>query len=175
MFQYLTVSEITANLHFQRPCHLRLMILKIIDKKIIKYNIIIYMCLGGGGVSCHLKIEIFKSCYFVCSLYARLQNQLQFALSVTVSEITANLRFHVTLRGHVTPKSIFSKVVISQVVNLQGLKKNSVSVYLQKAAIWLPNGIMPNRVLRNHCCMMPVKFQSIISKHMACIDVTRIC
>ena len=49
---------------------------------------------------------------------------LCFVLSLTGSEIMANLRFlgHVTLRGHVTKKSIFSKVVISKVVNPEGSK-----------------------------------------------------
>ena len=56
----------------------------------------------------------------------------KFALSLTVSEIMDNLRFrgHVTLRGHVTSKSKFLKVLILYVVNPQGSKICSVSLYL---------------------------------------------
>ena len=67
----LTVSEITANLHF--------------------WGHVTY--LG----SCDIKSKIWK---FACSKPARVENWLRFALSLTVSEMTANLHFrgHVTLR-----------------------------------------------------------------------------
>ena len=96
--------------------------------------------------SCDLKIEIFKSCNFVGSKPAGVENSLRFALSLTVFEKTAILIFF----------------------------KNWPKIGRQMAVRNLRMSIF-DWLLRNHLSMMPVKFQSIISKNMACIDVTRIC
>ena len=75
---------------------------------------------------------MYESCTFIGSNPIGGKNLLHFALSITVSEVMANLRFrgHVTLMGHVTLRSIFSKVVIKKVVNQQGSKIRSVLLYL---------------------------------------------
>ena len=60
-------------------------------------------------MSCDPKMDIFESCNFVCSKLTGFENLLCFPLSLTVSEIMANLRSrgHVALRGHVTKIDIF--------------------------------------------------------------------
>ena len=67
------------------------------------------------------KIDIFKSYNFVGSKSTGFENLLHFALSLTVSEVMANLLSwgHVTLRGHVT-----LKVNISKSCNFVGCKHN---------------------------------------------------
>ena len=147
--------------------------------------------------SCDPKIDMFQSCNFVGSKPTGFENLLCLVLSLTVSEIMANLRFrgHLNLRGNVTQNYIFKscnfvvskptgvenklRFVLSLTVsemrhtgfiqnfaNFQNGRQKAINIYILTIF---------NRLLRNVKGLIPIKFQSIISKHVASIDVTIIC
>ena len=97
--------------------------------------------------SCDTKTNIFKSCMFIGSKPTGFENKLRLALSLTVSEV----------------KSVFS---ILNFVNFQNGCQKAILIHI------LP---IFNRLLRNDIGLIPVKFSSITSKHVASIDVTIIC
>ena len=86
------------------------------------------------------------SCNFVVSKPTGVENKLRFALSLTVSEMK-----------HVVP--------IQNFANFQNGRQKIISIYILTVF---------NRLVRNNIIVIPVKFQSMISKHVAYIDVIRI-